>query len=142
MRGPEQVRTARARRLRKADNDAEASLWAELRGRRLNGYKFVRQFPIGPYFADFACREEQLIVEVDGSQHAVPRADHVRDSFMIENGWSVVRFWNVDVLQEKESVLETILAILEGRMASKVAAPDLRYFPAVKEVIRRCCPSL
>jgi very-short-patch-repair endonuclease len=107
----------------------------------LNGYKFVRQFPIGPYFADFACREEQLIVEVDGSQHAVPRADQVRDSFMIENGWSVVRFWNVDVLQEKESVLETILAILEGRMASKVAAPDLRYFPAVKEVIRRCCPS-
>jgi very-short-patch-repair endonuclease len=61
---------ARARQLRKVENDAEEWLWHELRGRRLNGHKFVRQLPIGPYFADFACREANLVVEVDGSQHA------------------------------------------------------------------------
>jgi very-short-patch-repair endonuclease len=133
MRGPEEVRTARARRLRKVDNEAEAALWAELRGRRLNGYKFVRQFPIGPYFADFACREQQIVVEVDGSQHARPKVDEIRDNFMIGNGWSVVRFWNVDVLRYKESVIETILAVLEGRIADQVIAPDLRYFPAAKK---------
>jgi very-short-patch-repair endonuclease len=101
VRGPQATRTTKARRLRQTDNDAEAVLWAELRGRRLNGYKFVRQFPIGFYFADFACREEHVVIEVDGSQHAAPRADQVRDSFMVENGWSVIRFWNVDILQEK-----------------------------------------
>jgi hypothetical protein len=58
---------------------------------------------------------------------------------MVQSGWSIVRFWNVDVLQQKESVLETILAILDGRMAGPVLAPDLRYFPAA--AIRRCCPS-
>ncbi|WP_365965907.1 DUF559 domain-containing protein [Mesorhizobium sp.] len=56
--------------LRKVENDAEERLWQELRGRRLNGHKFVRQLSIGPYFADFACREANLVVEVDGSQHA------------------------------------------------------------------------
>ncbi|PDT05485.1 DUF559 domain-containing protein, partial [Rhizobium sp. M1] len=60
MRGPKPKTTARARSLRQSDNDAEGKLWNELRDRRLNGHKFVRQLPIGPYFADFACRELRL----------------------------------------------------------------------------------
>lgn len=132
MRGPEPTTTQRARRLRQSDNDAEAKLWTELRNRRLNGFKFVRQFPIGPYFADFACRERTLVVEIDGSQHANSKRDVVRDEFMIAEGWSVVRFWNIDVLTAMPSVLETIVAICDGRLTELVAARDLKFFPAAR----------
>ncbi|MGJ7041108.1 very-short-patch-repair endonuclease [Shinella sp. BE166] len=70
MRGANGKRTDRARQLRQVDNDAETWLWSDLRARRLNGFKFVRQLAIGLYFADFACREKMLVIEVDGSQHA------------------------------------------------------------------------
>ncbi|ARQ56654.1 DUF559 domain-containing protein [Rhizobium sophoriradicis] len=130
MRGPRPKTTARARSLRQSDNDAESKLWNELRDRRLNEHKFVRQLPIGPYFADFACRELRLVVEIDGSQHADNRRDAIRDIFMTGNGWSVVRFWNVDVLRELSSVLDTILAICDGRLTERVEATDLRFFPA------------
>ena len=118
--------TTRARSLRQADNDAEAALWSDLRARRLNGYKFLRQHPIGRYFADFACREEMLVVEVDGSQHADNSYDRVRDAAMAELGWSVLRIWNVDVLAERGSVLDTILAALEGKL-EPVVARELRF---------------
>ncbi len=128
MRGPDKRVTAISRRLRSADNDAESVLWTELRNRRLNGFKFLRQCPIGPYFADFVCRENQLVVEVDGSQHAVSPSDRVRDAFMLTKDWSVLRIWNTDVFTAKEAVLETILAALEHRLAPEVMAPDLRFF--------------
>ncbi|MBB4194852.1 very-short-patch-repair endonuclease [Rhizobium aethiopicum] len=131
MRGAKPKTTARARSLRQSDNDAEGKLWHELRDRRLNGHKFVRQLPIGPYFADFACRELRLVIEIDGSQHADNRRDGIRDTFMTNNGWSVVRFRNVDVLSALPSVLETIVAICDGRLAARVEATDLRFFPAV-----------
>ena len=92
MRGPNKRTTGLARRLRQSDNDAESVLWEELRARRLNDYKFVRQFPIGRYFADFACRERRLVVEVDGSQHADDLRDRHRDAFMVGEGWSILRF--------------------------------------------------
>ncbi|NLS15540.1 DUF559 domain-containing protein [Rhizobium sp. P40RR-XXII] len=130
MRGPEPKTTQRARSLRRSDNDAEAKLWSELRDRRLNGIKFVRQFPIGPYFADFACRGKQLILEVDGSQHADSPRDAARDRYMLDNGWSVARFWNVDILTAMPSVLETIVAICDGRLTETVIARDFRFFPA------------
>jgi very-short-patch-repair endonuclease len=130
MRGPDVRTTARARRLRRTDNDAESKLWLELRDRRLGGYKFVRQLPIGPYFADFACRGCLLVVEIDGSQHAQNRRDQVRDNFMVSEGWSVLRIWNVDVLKECEQVLETILAAIEGRLEREVSAFDLRFVSA------------
>jgi very-short-patch-repair endonuclease len=82
MRGPQSVKTNRARSLRQSDNDAEARLWSELRNRRLNGFKFVRQFPIGNYYADFACREANLVIELDGSHHAGSAYDRRRDEFM------------------------------------------------------------
>jgi very-short-patch-repair endonuclease len=124
------TKTKRARALRQSDNDAEDKLWRELRNRRLNGHKFVRQLPIGSYFADFACREAKLVIEVDGSQHAESEYDEKRNIYMTGQGWSVLRLWNVDMFGEMEPVLETILAALEGRLVEKTEAFDLRYFPA------------
>ncbi|TIM42218.1 MAG: endonuclease domain-containing protein, partial [Mesorhizobium sp.] len=109
-------------------------LWSELKAKKLGGYKFVRQMPIGPYFADFACRSEKLVVELDGSQHAGSSYDRRRDEFMRGEGFSVVRFWNVDVLKGRTSVCETILAVLEGRLAEDVIASDLRFVFAAKKV--------
>jgi very-short-patch-repair endonuclease len=106
---------------------AEAMLWNELKDRRLGGFKFVRQFPVGPYFADFACREKSLVVEIDGSQHANSKTDRQRDEFMRSRGLSVIRFWNTDVLKSTRSVCETILAALDGRLSENVVANDLRF---------------
>ncbi|RWO43337.1 MAG: endonuclease domain-containing protein [Mesorhizobium sp.] len=130
MRGPGIATTKRARRLRQSDDDAEGALWLELRDRRLNGHKFVRQFPIGKYFADFACRECQLIVEIDGSQHAENKYDQAKDRFMISTDWSVLRLWNVDALKDREEVLETILAAVEGRLDRHIETHELRFFAA------------
>lgn len=74
--------TARARSLRQRETKAEHTLWLRLRDRRLGGHKFVRQYPIGPFFVDFACREERLIVELDGSQHADDPRDASRELFL------------------------------------------------------------
>ncbi len=136
MRGPQTARTNRARSLRKADNDAERALWSVLKNRQLEGAKFTRQLSIGPYFADFACREEHLVIELDGSQHADSDYDRRRDRFMVEQGWSVLRFWNVDALKELDAVVDTILAALDRRLDA-VVAPDLRFMPAAnyREII-------
>ena len=98
-----------------------------MKRRKLGGYKFTRQFPIGPYFADFTCREKWLVVEVDGSQHADSEYDRRRDEFMRSAGYSVLRFWQHDVLKHRTSVCETILAALNGRLAENVAASDMRF---------------
>jgi len=116
--------------LRQSDNDAEAVMWAELRSRRLNGFKFVREFPIGPYFADFACRECRLVVEVDGSHHANNPGDRERDRFMNDEGWAVARFWHIDVLRDKDAVLETLVQILDGRLTTATVNPEWRYSPS------------
>lgn len=137
MRGPNERKTDRARALRKFDNDAEAALWAELRDRRLNGYKFVRQLPIGPYFADFACRHARLVIEVDGSQHAENAHDARRDAYMRAEGWRVARFWNIDVLQKRPQVLETIVAIVENRLVHAVRSLDLTFIPAQRSPAAR-----
>ena len=109
--------TARAQTLRAVQTDAERKLWFRLRDRRLNGVKFVQQAPIGPYFADFACRETKLIVELDGSQHIDSAHDATRDAFLLSQGYSVLRFWSDDALAAIDSVCETILAALEGKLA-------------------------
>jgi len=132
LRGAKEKTTARARALRQSENDAEEKLWSELRNRRLNGFKFVRQLPIGPYFADFACRKACLVVEVDGSQHAGSDHDRRRDAFMSAEGWGVARFWNVDVLTDMAPVLETIVAILDGRLTDTVRSYDFNFLPACR----------
>jgi very-short-patch-repair endonuclease len=119
--------TTRARSLRRAGNIGEAVLWDELKDRKLGGYKFVRQHPIGPFFADFACRTQKLVVEVDGSQHADSRSDRDRDAYMTAKNWSVLRFWNIDVLKELTPVCDTILAALDGRLSGPVVARDMRF---------------
>ncbi|MGN6534339.1 MAG: endonuclease domain-containing protein [Mesorhizobium sp.] len=119
--------TVRARALRQGGNIAEARLWNELKDRKLGGFKFVRQLPIGPFFADFACREAHLVVEVDGRQHADRASDKARDIFMQREGYSVLRFWNTDIFGNLGPVCETILATLHGRLSEDIVASDLRY---------------
>ena len=126
MRTADIMTTTRARSLRQADNDAEAALWSELRGRRLNGYKFVRQLPIDRYFADFACREAQLVIELDGSQHADSDYDRKRDAEMATLGWAILRLRNFDVFTERRAVLDTILAAVEGKL-QPVDTHELRF---------------
>jgi very-short-patch-repair endonuclease len=124
--------TERARSLRKGDNLAEGRLWTELKDRKLGGHKFVRQFPIGPYFADFVCRERRLVVELDGSQHADSEYDRKRDEFMRSAGYSVIRFWSHETRTQTSAVCETILAALNGRLPEETIASDLRFYPATK----------
>ena len=119
--------TDRARAMRHDGTKEEALLWIELKAKRLGGHHFVRQLPIGTYIADFACRKAHLVVEVDGSQHAESKSDQRRDAYLRSLGWSILRFWNHDVLRRRTSVCETILAALEGRLAENVAASDLRF---------------
>jgi very-short-patch-repair endonuclease len=113
VRGADEIKTDRARRLRSVPTDAETKLWYKLRSRRLNGHKFVRQEPIGPYTVDFICRETRLIVEVDGGQHADNARDIVRDKWLGEHNYRVLRFWNNDVLSNIGGVLGTIVTALE-----------------------------
>ena len=122
--------TERARTLRKGDNLAEGKLWNELKDRKLGGYKFVRQYPIAPYYADFACREKRLVVELDGSQHADSAYDRARDHSMQDAGYSVLRFWSHEAWSHTAAVCETILAALEGRLSKETIAPDIRFCPA------------
>ena len=92
--------------------DAETKLWYRLRSRQLNGHKFVRQEPIGPYTVDFVCRECRLIIEVDGGQHAANMRDVVRDKWLVAHNCRVLRFWNSGVLGNIGGVLETIASAL------------------------------
>ena len=108
----------RARNLRKNQTDAEKSLWRYLRNRGLNGYKFRRQHPVGPYIADFVCVEKGLIVELDGGQHALRHEkDLKRSAYLEASGFQILRFWNNQVLKEIAAVLEVIASALEGKGA-------------------------
>ena len=112
MREADEIKTGRARWLRKSATDAEAALWYRLRSRRLNGCKFVRQEPIGPYTVDLICRERRLIIEVDGGQHSDNPRDAVRDKWLADHNYRILRFWNNDVLGNMAGVLETIAVAL------------------------------
>jgi very-short-patch-repair endonuclease len=94
--------------------DAERLLWRYLRNRQLGGYKFCRQRPIGSYIVDFVCLEKKLVVEVDGGQHAGQlELDAKRSGYLEDKGYRVLRFWNNEVLTEKESVLTLVLSSLD-----------------------------
>ena len=89
-------------------------LWSQLRKRQLEGYKFRRQHPIGPYIADFACLEAKLVLELDGGQHAEQQdADRIRDEHIAERGFVVLRVWNREVHRNLSGVLENILNVLQ-----------------------------
>lgn len=104
-----------ARALRSNQTQAEAWLWKMLRAHRFSGFKFRRQVPIGPFIVDFYCHQRRLVLELDGGQHNQSDAldyDRKRSDFLRLNGLHVVRFWNNDVLQQKESVLQKIWSLL------------------------------
>ena len=123
----------RARKLRAAETEAERRFWNLVRNRSIDGVKFVRQYPIGPYIADFACRERMLVVELDGSQHAESKYDERRSAFINDEGYSVLRFWNSEVLRELGAVHELMLAVLAGDRPS----PGWRYSPATLSPVGR-----
>ena len=102
----------RARMLRATMTDAESLLWGCLRMRQLEGHRFRRQVPVGPYIVDFACLRARLVVEVDGGQHAGSTGDRRRDAFLHAAGFHVLRFWNHEVLAQPDAVCEAILARL------------------------------
>jgi len=102
-----------SRRLRKDQTRHELTLWTILRARRFQGVKFRRQHEIGPYIVDFCCPEKKFVVELDGGGHGEPvqeKKDRARDEYLTKQGYRVMRFWNSDLDQNLEGVLESILA--------------------------------
>lgn len=105
-----------ARSLRRNQTEAEQKLWLKLRNKQVGGFKFKRQVPKGPYIVDFYCAEARLIIELDGGQHAHGHAvvyDARRTQFLQESGFRVLRFWNAEIFEGMEGVLETIWAKLQ-----------------------------
>jgi very-short-patch-repair endonuclease len=105
--------------------EAEKRLWSMLRDRRMPSFKFKRQFVIAPYIVDFVCFERRLIVEADGSQHAESEYDRRRDAFLRSQAFSVLRFWNNDVLENASGVFEAIYAELTSPSPSPSQACGL-----------------
>ena len=98
-----------AKSLRSHQTEAEQRLWYHLRAHRFMDLKFKRQKPIGHYIVDFVCIEHRLIIELDGGQHAEQiRYDQQRDAWLRGEGYAVLRFWNNDVMQNLQGVLEQI----------------------------------
>ena len=103
-----QNKTQRA--LRKAMTDAERCLWRHLRGRQMRACKFRRQHPFADYIVDFVCLERRIVVEADGGQHQENQQDVLRDQFLQQAGFRVLRFWNHEILNKTAAVLEVIYA--------------------------------
>jgi very-short-patch-repair endonuclease len=117
----------RARTFRREMTDAERRLWSLLRGRRLSGYKFRRQRPLGPFIADFACIEHRLVIEADGGQHNESDRDARRTAWLEKLGWRVLRFWNNEILQNPEGVSDTILRVLLETYPASTPSPSRRF---------------
>ncbi len=115
----EQKRLEQARRLRRTQTPAELRLWPGLRGRRLQNYKFARQYPIGPFTVDFLCRDAHLVVEVDGATHSTDieiAYDARRTAYLRSHGYRVVRILNDDIYRHFDDVMDMILLALEGKV--------------------------
>ncbi|HEV2562821.1 MAG TPA: DUF559 domain-containing protein [Rhizomicrobium sp.] len=111
---------ARARRMRSKPVSAEKLFWSMVRNRKLGGYKFKRQYPIGPYIADFVCLEERLIVELDGPFHAARQTyDAARDEFLRSKGFRVIRLTNDDFGGDAA----TALLIVKHALVSATPSP-------------------
>ncbi|MFM9974455.1 MAG: endonuclease domain-containing protein [Beijerinckiaceae bacterium] len=112
--------TPLARGLRHNATDAEKLLWSRLRGRRMAGWKFKRQVPIGPYIADFVCSDAWLIIELDGGHHNrgdVEIKDRQRSMELEGRGYLVARFWNNEVHENLDGVCDTILNLAQGAVS-------------------------
>lgn len=115
-----------AKSLRRTQTDAEQKLWYHLRAHRFMGKKFKRQKPMGRYVVDFVCLEEKLIIELDGGQHAENvEYDSERDSWLRNEGYTVLRFWNNEMLNEMEGVLERIRMEIDNKIVlNDTLSPD------------------
>jgi very-short-patch-repair endonuclease len=103
----------RARRLRRDQTDAEKKLWSRLRAKRLDQFRFRRQFAIGNFIADFACPEARLVIELDGGHHLdQEEKDDWRTKIIVQHGFRVIRFWDSDVLTGIDDVVEKIVQAL------------------------------
>jgi len=103
----------KARKLRKNMTEAEQALWNRIRDRQLSGNKFRKQAPIHRFVVDFVCFEKKLILEIDGSQHKGQiEYDKERTAWLMSQGFTVLRFWNNDVLQNMEGVIQRISSCL------------------------------
>lgn len=105
----------KAQKLRREAAPAERVLWKAISRRQLEGWKFSRQMPLGPYVADFLCREASLVIELDGVSHDARQSeDRRRDGYLKKQGYQTLRFSNADVLSNLEGVLMAILAVLNS----------------------------
>jgi very-short-patch-repair endonuclease len=111
MRSDNPTSTLRARDLRRNATSAESKLWSHLRNRQLDSFKFVRQEPIGPFIADFLCRQRKLIIEIDGATHSTDdevARDASRTRYLEERSYTVIRFHNEDIYHAIDFVVEAI----------------------------------
>ena len=111
-----------AKELRANSTETERRLWQRLRNRQLGGHKFRRQVTVGPFIADFVCIDKRLIVEIDGGQHSEER-DAARTAFLRSKGYRAIRFWNNDVMENADGVLQSILMELESHAPSPNPLP-------------------
>jgi very-short-patch-repair endonuclease len=121
---------SRAQQLRQIAPFSERILWSLLRGRRLNGRKFRRQQPVGPYVADFFCEATKLVIELDGESHGDRQTqDRARDEYMRQRGLIVLRIPNDELLTNKEGVLETILRVVPEKTRPNASQAPNRPHP-------------
>ena len=114
--------------LRETRTDAEGLLWHYLRDKQLDGHKFRRQQPIGPYIVDFACMPQKLLIELDGGQHAEQHTyDQKRDAFLRKQGYKILRFWNNEIFENCFGVLESIYVALHHH--SPLEGESARHSP-------------
>jgi very-short-patch-repair endonuclease len=123
------LRVPRARRLRRDMTLAERKLWWRLRELAPNGSHFRRQATIGPYFGDFACHTNKLVIEIDGGHHNTTsraKRDRKREAYLKRNGYRVLRFWNNEIRENIEGVLTVICDTLEARESPPPLTPPHR----------------
>ncbi|MBA1155563.1 DUF559 domain-containing protein [Vibrio parahaemolyticus] len=132
-------RRERAKQLRSNATEPEQRLWRALKAIPVHGSHFRRQVPIGPYVVDFACLKARLVLELDGGHHSqddVAAKDAARTQWLEKEGYRVVRFWNVELFENLNGVLDTIYAALYGSLQSESLAlptpprPDGRPSPS------------
>lgn len=109
--------------LRQNMTDAEQLLWKHLRAHRMDGQKFRRQQPIGPYIVDFVHFGLRLIVEADGGQHVDSEHDATRDAWLRRQNFTLLRFWNNDILKSTDAVLESIYTAMREVAPSPLPSP-------------------
>ena len=112
-----------AKQMRSDATKSEARLWAVLRAKKLDGWKFKRQVPLGPFIADFVCFDARLVIEADGGQHSERESDDMRDRWFADNGFRVLRFWNNEIMDNMDGVVAALRQALTPSPTSPSTVP-------------------